>query len=212
MVTMVLLNVALMWATPRLTLRRCLRFLLLATVNGPCLLVDFFVSRSALVLDALLARDGLARALAGARVGPGALPADRQAAPVPEPAEAADVAQAGDVLLRLAGQRPLGRVLAVVDVGDPGGLLSGQLLRPAQGGDPRLLAHLQGRRRPDADDVAQGDVRRLVGRQVHTENTRHVGSSSPGSALALLVTRVLTDHQQLAMTPNQLALLTDPLD
>src|SRR5437660_11051981 len=30
-VTMVLLNVALMWATPRLTLRRCLRFLLLAT-------------------------------------------------------------------------------------------------------------------------------------------------------------------------------------
>src|SRR5215831_1799217 len=31
MVTMVLLNVALMWATPRLTLRRCLRFLLLAT-------------------------------------------------------------------------------------------------------------------------------------------------------------------------------------
>src|SRR6516165_12795339 len=31
MVTIVLLNVALMWATPRLTLRRCLRFLLLAT-------------------------------------------------------------------------------------------------------------------------------------------------------------------------------------
>src|SRR5262245_42270238 len=32
-VTIVLLNVALMWATPRLTLRRALRFLLLAT-NG----------------------------------------------------------------------------------------------------------------------------------------------------------------------------------
>src|SRR6266851_4627289 len=31
MVTMVLLNVALMWAMPRLTFRRCLRFLLLAT-------------------------------------------------------------------------------------------------------------------------------------------------------------------------------------
>src|SRR6516165_8735838 len=31
MVTMVLLKVALMWATPRLTLRRALRFLLLAT-------------------------------------------------------------------------------------------------------------------------------------------------------------------------------------
>src|SRR5262249_4763659 len=32
MVTMVLLNVALMWAMPRLTLRLCLRFLLFATV------------------------------------------------------------------------------------------------------------------------------------------------------------------------------------
>src|SRR4051794_9808916 len=32
---MVLLNVALMWAMPRLTLRRCLRFLLLATVALP---------------------------------------------------------------------------------------------------------------------------------------------------------------------------------
>src|SRR6516165_8873088 len=34
-VTMVLLKVALMWATPRLTLRRCLRFLLLATDQTP---------------------------------------------------------------------------------------------------------------------------------------------------------------------------------
>src|SRR5438874_13776295 len=35
MVTMVLLNVALMWAMPRLTLRRALRFLLLATAQAP---------------------------------------------------------------------------------------------------------------------------------------------------------------------------------
>src|SRR5437588_6286945 len=34
-VTMVLLNVALMWATPRLTLRRALRFLLFATAGYP---------------------------------------------------------------------------------------------------------------------------------------------------------------------------------
>src|SRR5262245_8484515 len=40
MVTMVLLNVALMWATPRLTLRRCLRFLLLATVVVPVISKD----------------------------------------------------------------------------------------------------------------------------------------------------------------------------
>src|SRR6516164_1744769 len=42
-VTMVLLNVALMWATPRLTLRRALRFLLLATGQG--LHLPFTVSR-----------------------------------------------------------------------------------------------------------------------------------------------------------------------
>src|SRR3954451_19719887 len=35
MVTMVLLKVALMWAMPRLTLRRGLRFLLLATAGAP---------------------------------------------------------------------------------------------------------------------------------------------------------------------------------
>src|SRR6516165_7402391 len=37
MVTIVLLKVALMWATPRLTLRRALRFLLLATDDIPSL-------------------------------------------------------------------------------------------------------------------------------------------------------------------------------
>src|SRR5262249_39363006 len=36
MVTIVLLNVALMWAMPRLTLRRALRFLLLATIHSGC--------------------------------------------------------------------------------------------------------------------------------------------------------------------------------
>src|SRR5207245_11636981 len=37
MVTIVLLQVALMWATPRLTFRRALRFLLLATNQAPVL-------------------------------------------------------------------------------------------------------------------------------------------------------------------------------
>src|SRR5262245_61633146 len=38
MVTIVLLNVALMWAMPRLTLRRALRFLLLATNHAPLII------------------------------------------------------------------------------------------------------------------------------------------------------------------------------
>src|SRR5215472_4757390 len=81
MVTMVLLNVALMWAIPRLTLRRCLRFLLLATVEKPSRR-RAHACRSprrrararpspsvlaALLLDALLAGDGLARPLARPR-------------------------------------------------------------------------------------------------------------------------------------------------
>src|SRR5262249_43053301 len=70
MVTMVLLNVALMWATPRLTLRRALRFLLLATVNGLLTLESPQVATCGLapqaalaphLLDALLAGHGLAR-------------------------------------------------------------------------------------------------------------------------------------------------------
>src|SRR5687768_608237 len=104
MVTMVLLKVALTWAIPRLTLRRCFFFLLLATAEDPRnhptrpkrrggapapprrfgavrrgetgIVGPRAVGargappgRSAHLLDALLAGDGLARALAGAGVG-----------------------------------------------------------------------------------------------------------------------------------------------
>src|SRR5256885_7572553 len=48
MVTIVLLKVALMWATPRLTLRRALRFLLLATVIPQC---HSFVARGPLAVS-----------------------------------------------------------------------------------------------------------------------------------------------------------------
>src|SRR5205823_666253 len=82
MVTIVLLKVALMWAMPRLTFRRCFLFLLLATAQGS--LVKSVRRRqgsslTAHFLDALLAGDRLARPLAGAGIGLGALPADRQA-------------------------------------------------------------------------------------------------------------------------------------
>src|SRR4051812_6922840 len=106
MVTMVLLNVALMWAMPRLTLRRCLRFLLLAMLvpRGPPWAGG---ASAALLLDALLAGHGLARPLTGAGVGAGALAAHRQAAAVPEPAVALDVLEAGNVGLHQAAQLAL---------------------------------------------------------------------------------------------------------
>src|SRR5262249_40318075 len=126
---MVLLNVALMWAMPRLTLRRCLRFLLLAMSVGVQWLVFDGTDAShwshqpglpAHFLDALLGRDRLARPLAGAGVGLGALAADRQAAAVPEAAVALDLLEAVDVLVYLAAQRAFDGVLAVEDGRDAG--------------------------------------------------------------------------------------------
>src|SRR5262249_287483 len=99
MVTIVLLNVAWMCATPGLTFRRALGFLLFAMLPH--------------LLHALLAGHGLARPLARAGVGLGPLAAHRQAAAVPHAPVAVDVPQPGDVLLHRPPQLPLDHVLAV---------------------------------------------------------------------------------------------------
>src|SRR5258708_39096515 len=131
MVTIVLLNVALMCAMPRLTLRLCLRFLLLATVVCPLAVHLVSAARSASkdrpcwrcglrkvgkhrflaphFLHALLARHRLPRPLARPGVGPRPLAVDRQAAAVPQPAVALNLLQARDVLVHLAAQRPFDR-------------------------------------------------------------------------------------------------------
>src|SRR6476469_8170731 len=80
-------------------------------------------------LHALLAGDGLARALAGAGVGAGALAADGERAAVAVAAVAAHVAQARDVLLDLPAERALDQRAAVDDADDPGQVLFGEFLR-----------------------------------------------------------------------------------
>src|SRR5947209_1253628 len=120
------------------------------------------------LLDALLAGDGLARALAGAGVGPGALAADRQALAMAGAAVAADVAQPGDVLLLLPPQLTLDGILAVEDARDAGDVFLVEVARLALRVHLRLGADLQGGGRADAPDVAQGDVRRLVVGQIDT--------------------------------------------
>src|SRR5262249_51261162 len=112
-VTMVLLNVALMWATPRLTLRRAFRFLLLATE------IVLLIHRvlTAQFLHTLLARHSLPRSLARAGVRLGALAAHRQAATMAQAPVTTNVAQAGDILLHLAAQRAFHRVLTVENAG-----------------------------------------------------------------------------------------------
>src|SRR6516164_3682144 len=158
-------------------------------------------------LDALLAGHGLARPLAGAGVGPRPLPPHRQTAAVPEAAVALNVFQTSDVLLDLAAQRPLDRVLAVQNGRQPGDVFVGQVLGAALRVDAGLLAQAQGQRRPDAVDVPQRNVRRLVVGQVNTQDTRH--GRSPRSALTLFVAWIGANHQQLAVPPHQLAVLTD---
>src|SRR5947209_9445908 len=112
-------------------------------------------------LDALLAGDGLARALAGAGVGAGALAADGQTAAVPQTAVALNVFQALNVLLNLPTQRPLDNVFAVEEGGQAGDVLVGQVAGAALRIDVGLFAQLQGRRRADAVNVAQRNVRRF---------------------------------------------------
>src|SRR5262245_10246696 len=103
-----------------------------------------------------------------------------------QPAIAANVAKPGDILSNLPAKRALNGVVAVEDRRDPGDLFVRQLLGPALWLDSSLLAHSQGQRRTDAVDVAQRDVRRLVGGNVNTKDTRHGVSSSlnPGAVCA----------------------------
>src|SRR5205823_5929761 len=122
---------------------------------------------------ALLARDGLARPLAGAGVRLGALAADRQAAAVADAPVAADVAQPRDVLLDLPAQLALDRVLTVQDRRQPGQVVVGQLAGRPLRVDAGLAAQPQRGRRADPVQVTQRNVRRLVRRDVNTQDTGH---------------------------------------
>src|SRR3982751_4290773 len=89
-------------------------------MRGSALLTEF--------LHALLAGDGLARALAGAGVGPGALAADGERAAVTVAAIAVHLAQPTDVLLDLPAEGALDEDAAVDDADDLRQLVLAQLL------------------------------------------------------------------------------------
>jgi hypothetical protein len=92
----------------------------------------------------LAAADGLLRALARAGVGLRALAADGQAAPVPDPAVGADLAEALDRLRALAAQVALDLQVAVDVLAELGDLLVGQVL------DLLVLRRARSRRRSSA--------------------------------------------------------------
>src|SRR5438445_5059537 len=93
---------------------------------------------AAQLLDALLPCHGLARPLAGARVGLGSLSAHRQAPAMPDAPVTLDVPQAGDILLHLPAERAFHRVLAVENPCQTADVVVGQLLGAALRIDARL--------------------------------------------------------------------------
>jgi hypothetical protein len=92
---------------------------------------------------------------------------------VPLAAVRLDLLEPGDVARLEPPQRPLDEVLAVEDRRDPGDLVVAELLRPPLRVDVQLGTHLQGRGRPQPTDIPQGDVRRLVRRDVNALDTGH---------------------------------------
>src|ERR1700676_2885212 len=99
-VIIVLLNDAFTWATPEAMFLRSRRRTRVASLP----IIDPFAARGRKPLLhvspcglLLLAGDRLGRPFAGARIGMSALAADRKAAPMPQPAVAAEVHQPLDV-------------------------------------------------------------------------------------------------------------------
>src|SRR3954447_13106020 len=118
-------------------------------------------------LHALLAGDCLARTLAGAGVGAGALAANGKRAAMTMAAIAADVAQAGDVLLDRAAQSAFDQKALVDQADDLGQFLFGEVLGAALAVDAGFLQHLAAIGAADAVDVSQADPDRLVGGNIH---------------------------------------------
>src|SRR5258706_9873959 len=139
------------------------------TMWGSGLLAEF--------LHALLAGDRLARTLAGAGVGAGTLAANGKRAAMTMAAIAADVAQAGDVLLDRAAQSAFDEEALVDQADDLGQFLFGEVLGPALAVDACFFEHLAAVGAADAVDVGQADPDRLVGGNIHAPDTRHNRSS-----------------------------------
>ena len=118
--------------------------------------------------------DGLARALAGAGVGLGALAAHRQAAQVADAAVAFDALHPLQVHTNLAAQIAFNDIFAVLDcVDDLGELLLGQVLRTDPRIDLSLGQDVYGIAGANAINVAQCDIDALVRGHFYADDTSH---------------------------------------
>ena len=92
---------------------------------------------------------------------------------MPKSPVTADILEPGDVLLNLPAEWAFHRVLPVQDACQSTDVVVAELFRPALRVDLGLIAQAQSDGWPHAVDIAQGDVGRLVGRNVNTQDTRH---------------------------------------
>src|SRR5579883_212348 len=126
------------------------------------------------ILHALLAGDRRTRPLARPGIRLGALTAARQVLAMPFAAVALDFLEARDVRTFQAAERPFDQIFLVEQNRDLGNLLVGEFFRPSLWIDLELLTYFQRGRRPDPANVAQGDVGRLIRRNVNALNTGHM--------------------------------------
>src|SRR5690606_25597463 len=162
----------------------------------------------------LQGRCGATRALAGTRVGAGALAAHRQAALVAHATVRAQVDQTLDRQLHFAAQVAFDRV-AVDLFTDLFQFLVGQILDLLRVLDAGRFADLAGAGAADAEDGRQTDLGVLVRRNIDASNTGHDCSSRhplcPALALALFMTRFGADDAPRAVTFDDFAVAADPL-
>src|SRR6185369_4423516 len=212
-VMIVLLNEAWTCAMPSATFLRTFLRTRCAAVFGALAMLTF--SQSCAGCDRINRslldhRARLARTLAGAGIRAGALAANRQAAAMTEASVAAQVHQALDVDRHLAAQIAFDRD-ATDFLADLFQIGVGQVLDLSVKGHPGRFADLLRGRTADAVDRGQADLGVLVGRNVDTSNACHVRflklcRGLLKSALALLVTRIGTDHAHHALATDDLAI------
>src|SRR3546814_9010802 len=121
----------------------------------------------------LLAGNRLGLALAGARSGVRALPADGKALAVTKAAIAGQVHEPLDVHRNFAAKVALHGEVAVDQFADLEHFLIGQVLDATLCRDAKLVHDALGRCRANAVNISKGDLDALVCRDVHTRYTCH---------------------------------------
>ena len=136
-----------------------------------------------LLAGLLLSGDGLARALAGARIGVRPLSAHRKATAMPKALVAADLDLAADVGLDFATKVAFEFEVAFKVVAESDELIVGQVLDADVGIDVRRCKCFLRTRTANTVDVCEADFDALIARQVDAYETCHWAVLSFGKRL-----------------------------